>query len=227
MRWGDGRIVSIIQNAWAAFANLCGMVFNINMMKPTIINPQTYQQNLLRCLDDAGRGDLWVFAYGSLMIRPGFRPTETAAARLYGYSRRLAVRSMHYRGTLQQPGLVFGLDVGGSCNGVLLRVAAAHKERTIRALFRREMFADVYDARFVRAQLLLGNRTARALAFVSRHDNVHYVPQMPLAEVVPIILSARGFGGRNVDYILDAHRELVRRGVACPQLARLCRALQK
>lgn len=194
---------------------------------PLIINQKVFDEELARCLAAAGGGDLWVFGYGSLMRRPGFRPLETATARLYGYSRQLAVRSTHYRGTAKRPGLVFGLDKGGSCNGVLLRAAQADKKRIIKALFHREMFAGVYEPRFVQVQKLAGRGgSVRALVFVSRRDHSLYMPRMPLAEAVPVIRAARGHGGRNADYILESHEELARRGVSCPQLSRLCRMLR-
>src|SRR5262250_1346335 len=69
--------------------------------------------------------DFWVFAYGSLMWRPGFAFLERQPALLRGYHRAFCVYSHHYRGTAARPGLVLGLDRGGSCRGRAYRVAAA------------------------------------------------------------------------------------------------------
>ena len=76
-------------------------------------------------------GDIWVFGYGSLMWRPGFPHLEVAPALLHGYHRAFCIYSVHHRGSRERPGLILGLDRGGSCQGRAFRVAAADAEATI------------------------------------------------------------------------------------------------
>ena len=76
--------------------------------------------------------DLWVFGYGSLMWRPGFAYEEAQHARLTGYRRCFCIYSVHHRGSPERPGLVLGLDRGGTCEGIAYRIAASRaalKER--------------------------------------------------------------------------------------------------
>jgi hypothetical protein len=88
--------------------------------------------------------DFWVFGYGSLMWRPGFAHEETRQARLFGYHRALCVRSFVHRGTPERPGLVLGLDRGGSCHGVAFRVRPADRDTVTEYLRARELVTNVY-----------------------------------------------------------------------------------
>ena len=63
-------------------------------------------------------GPVWLFAYGSLIWRPECNSVERQRARVHGYHRGLYLWSHEHRGTPETPGLVFGLDRGGSCSGL-------------------------------------------------------------------------------------------------------------
>lgn len=88
--------------------------------------------------------DVWVFGYGSLIWRPDFEFAEQRDALLHGYHRALCLWSRINRGTPQRPGLVFGLDRGGSCRGVTFRIPSSRVPATMEALWRREMPSGAY-----------------------------------------------------------------------------------
>ena len=203
---------------------------------PRMISEAALAAALSETLRAAGSGALYVFGYGSLAWRPGFRWRERWGARVFGWSRRLCVRSLHYRGTPERPGLVFGLDAGGSCAGTVYRVSAGDKAEVARYLFRREMFMNVYRPRFVTARPLAGavpggkageggagagGVGVRALTFVARRDHSQYSPPLPEEETLRIIRGARGKGGGNREYILNTVEHLRELGVSCPGLERL------
>ena len=116
----------------------------------------------------------WVFAYGSLIWDPEIDYSRSELARLHGYHRAFCVRSSHYRGTPEQPGIVLGLDRGGSCTGMAFQLTAAQRARSIAKLFAREIpsaTARVYLPRVVRVHLQSG-LSVRALTFVADPSTV-------------------------------------------------------
>ena len=53
---------------------------------------------------------MWVFGYGSLLWNPGFDVAESVIGTLPGYARSFCMRSIHHRGSEEEPGLVLALD---------------------------------------------------------------------------------------------------------------------
>ena len=168
-------------------------------------------------------GDLWVFGYGSLMWNPGFVFAETHIGRLFGYHRALCVWSWFYRGTRDQPGLVFGLDAGGSCRGRVFRVRPRDRPGALAYLYEREMIAHAYKPclRPVR----VGGRCVQALAFVVDRAHSQYAGKLSIEEIAPIIRRAAGDRGANLEYLLNTARHLHELGIRDKSLHKLMRAL--
>ncbi|MGJ3262439.1 MAG: gamma-glutamylcyclotransferase [Salinarimonas sp.] len=167
---------------------------------------------------------LWVFGYGSLMWRPGFPFLERHAARVRGYHRSLCVYSHVHRGTPERPGLVLGLDRGGSCRGVAFRVDPAHTTQTIAYLRAREQATAVYLERRLEARLADG-RLVPALTYVVDRAHLQYAGRLHDAETLRIVRGGVGRSGANPDYVLSTAVHLVELGVHDPHLARLAAAL--
>jgi glutathione-specific gamma-glutamylcyclotransferase len=148
--------------------------------------------------------DLWVFAYGSLIWRPGFDFVERVPARLIGLHRALCVYSFVYRGTPEQPGLVLGLDRGGMCRGIAFRVAASLRKQTIDYLRAREQVTNVYLETVRRIELEeKAKRQVRALCFIVDRSHVQYAGRLTLAECVHHVRQGHGSSGSNRDYVLE------------------------
>ncbi len=169
-------------------------------------------------------GDLWVFAYGSLMWRPGFEAVERSLARVDGYHRALCIESHRHRGTPERPGLVLGLDEGGSCCGVAFRVAAPLVAETLAYLRKRELVTHVYVEKMLTATLADGRRVP-AMSYVVDKTHRQYVGRLSLEETLRRVTGAEGLAGRNEDYVLNTAEELRRLGVPDAALSELAAAL--
>ena len=109
---------------------------------PTAMLEQTLRQW-------GGHEDLWVFGYGSLIWNPDFDYAERRPAKVHGWHRALKMWSRINRGTPERPGLVFGMLSGGSCQGVVFRIARQHGRVVLENLWKREMMAGVYDPKWL------------------------------------------------------------------------------
>jgi cation transport protein ChaC len=165
----------------------------------------------------------WIFGYGSLIWDPGFEPLEQRLGQVHGYHRAFCIRSTRYRGTPERPGVVLGLDRGGSCIGVALRIRPDARRRTVAALYEREMTGGVYLPRML-SVALGGTRRVQALAFVANRDAAAY-ERLSDDEILQRLTGCCGQRGRNLDYALRTLHSLAERGVHCPHLGRLGRRL--
>lgn len=151
--------------------------------------------------------DLWVFGYGSLMWRPGFAFVERQGALVCGYHRSLCVYSHVHRGTPDVPGLVLGLDRGGSCRGVAFRVGAADAEQTLAYLRAREQVTAVYREVKVTARLTNG-QTVSAVCYVADRGHLQYAGRLEREELLRLIRQGVGLSGANADYVRNTHAHL-------------------
>lgn len=162
-------------------------------------------------------GDFWVFGYGSLMWRPGFAHVETRRARLYGYRRSLCVYSFVHRGTRDRPGLVLGLDRGGSCIGLAFRVPGELRDEVLAYLRERELVTNVYLERVLEIRLD-GNGAAtgervKAVAYIVDRQHEQYAGGLDAMHAASVIRGAVGQSGNNEDYVLSTVNHLQALGI--------------
>src|SRR5580693_6310989 len=166
-------------------------------------------------LHDGGE-PVWIFAYGSLLWDPELSDAATEPALLYGYHRSFCLLSYDYRGTAANPGLILGLDRGGSCRGAVLRLSIEALDR----IWHREMSGRlVYAARLLRVQTANGAR--QTLAFTALRSCPDYAGSLPLDEAARMILGAGGRRGTCRDYFENTLQHLEQLGFADCALCRL------
>jgi cation transport protein ChaC len=181
---------------------------------------------LLRTLTEwGGAGDLWVFGYASLIWRPEFEAVEHLPATVHGWHRALRMRSRINRGTPERPGLVFALVGGGSCRGVVYRIARERAAAELQRLWEREMPTGVYDPKWLPCRTPRG--TVPALGFTLSRRSPSYVPQLSDDEIVQILRAATGRYGTTLQYLLDTARCLRERGVRDREIERLVKLAQR
>jgi cation transport protein ChaC len=161
----------------------------------------------------------WVFAYGSLLWNPLFPFEDARRATLSGRRRRFCLWSLASRGTTNQPGLVLGLDRGGSCHGVVYRLPARSAKAELALLWRREMVLGAYLPLWVKVRC--DGKPLVALAFVVDRAHRQYTGNLALGEQAEVLATAAGAFGSSADYLERARVALVTHGIVDPYLERL------
>ena len=173
-------------------------------------------------------GDLWVFAYGSLMWNPALYFAEVRRAHVAGYARQFSLKDIYgARGTREVPGLMAALDRepgGAGCDGLAFRIAAERVETETEVLWRREMIGPGYEAVFVEAAL--EDRTVRALTFVADHGTDMIDASLSFDEQVEMIARGEGFLGTSHDYLVNVVDNLRTLGIHDPACEALLDAVE-
>lgn len=176
-------------------------------------------ETLARAPASVHGGDVWLFAYGSLIWNPLFPVAEERIARVHGLHRSFCIWTRVGRGTPERPGLVLGLDSGGACQGVVLRLEAALVPAELALVWRREMLTGAYRPVWVKARTADG--VVDAITFVANRASLSYAGRLSEDEVCATICSARGLIGSCSDYLRQTHDGLVSRGIRDRALERL------
>ncbi|MBS1256409.1 MAG: Glutathione-specific gamma-glutamylcyclotransferase [Deltaproteobacteria bacterium] len=162
---------------------------------------------------------VWVFGYGSLMWNPDFKLADKRTGIVSGYHRRLCLKSIVYRGTPDYHGLVFGLDKGGSCQGMAYRIATENIHSELQIIWEREMFAETYIPTWVSVKS--DWETVSAITFVINQEHEHYLPDLELEEIAERVVKAEGTCGTCHDYVQNTVKSLHQLGLRDPTLEQL------
>lgn len=172
--------------------------------------------------------EFWVFGYGSLMWRPGFIYERSVPAKLWGYHRALCIYSFVHRGTPECPGLVLGLDRGGSCRGVAFHIAPNAIDTTLAYLRERELITSVYREVTRPIRLLESNgRRVSAICYIADTTHEQYAGRLTRPALLAHVEQGRGGSGDNRDYVIATQDHLQELGIHDPDLDWLTNTLRQ
>jgi cation transport protein ChaC len=176
-----------------------------------------------RLTAEIGNDPLWVFAYGSLIWKPGFASIDRKKATAYGWHRSFSLRIERGRGSPSQPGLMMMLSRGGRCDGVIYRVADDDKRAQIEQALRREVSSKDSLTTFRWLPVRIENgETIRALTFWVGNGSPRIItPLVPLDDVAPVLARACGHRGSCAEYLYNTVVHLAEFGIRDRNLWRL------
>jgi cation transport protein ChaC len=175
-------------------------------------------EQLLKAL---GHQPLWLFASGSLIWKPEFDYVERRPAVLPGWHRAYCLEITRWRGTPEQPGLMMGIDRGGTCRGVAFRLPPDHPEEQLVRLLRREISYKPPANRPGWHRVKSGGEDFRALAFTVCRKSPSYTRQIAEAEIASMIARAAGHWGSCAEYLFNTVSHLEEMGIRDRNLWRL------
>jgi glutathione-specific gamma-glutamylcyclotransferase len=171
-------------------------------------------------------GDAWLFGYGSLIWNPTIRFVEQRTARIDGWHRSFCLSTPAGRGSVENPGLVLGLDAGGECTGVAFRIEENKLEAELVLLWRREMLSGAYIPTWVELFDADGRTFGHAIAFAIDTRGCDYAGGLTRPEVVHRLATASGALGSAADYLFRTCDGLRANDICDPQLEALASAVE-
>ena len=167
-------------------------------------------------------GEIWVFAYGSLIWKPACDFVEMRTGLVRGWHRAFCLGwNNRHRGSDKTPGLMLALDRGGACKGVLYRIPPDATEDNLVKLFEREMGwrPSPFPPRWVNVQA--GERTIRALTFCIDRNSGRYVSGLSVERIADVLATATGTRGSMAEYLFATVSHLESLGIHDPHLWQL------
>lgn len=150
---------------------------------------------------------MWIFGYGSLIWKPGFRFEEKRPGFIHGWSRRFYQGSPDHRGVPEKPGRVVTLleDRLARTGGMAFRVEGAEAEQVLRELDHREKggyerhHVPIWGYNEAEAEIPV---VESALVYVATEDNPHYLGPASPEAIALQVANCRGPSGPNSEYVL-------------------------
>ncbi len=178
-------------------------------------------------LDRFGGGDLWVFAYGSLMWDPAVHFSEVRRMTVSGFARRFILKDIFGgRGTPEVPGLMVALDEapGAECHGLVFRIAEDQVEEESQHIWKRERLGPAYHEVQVTGQTDQG--TLQALSFIADHSAPLIDASLTFDQQVEYCATGTGFLGSSLEYAQNIAAQFERLRIEDADVKRLVAAAE-
>jgi cation transport protein ChaC len=176
----------------------------------TVLSDEGLLASRRALIPDDYEGDIWVFGYGSLIWNPVITISDQIRGRIYGYHRQFCLKTEVGRGSPGNPGLVLGLDIGGSCVGIAMKVSGDKPIHEIDLLWRREMLNSSYHPQLINFHADDGlDEAKKVVTFVMNRQHDNYFKDCSILEKARMIASATGFAGPCRDYLIETHKALL------------------
>jgi len=189
-----------------------------------LMDPEAFEASRQAILREAEKtGELWVFAYGSLIWNPIIDVAEILPAKLEGYGRRFCVWAPIGRGSPDCNGLWLGLDAvdpeaktQAPCYGTALRIEPGKWDDETLILWRREMISGVYIPEWLTVEI--GGAPKRCCVFVANPEHERYATEVSWADQVAAIAHAAGSLGTCREYLYALAENLSEAGMSDPYI---------
>jgi cation transport protein ChaC len=159
-------------------------------------------------------GEVWVFAYGSLIWNPDFKFVEERLGIISGWRRSFCIGWLRlYRGTPERPGIMLALKGGGSCRGVAFRMPKVDLKENLERVVRREHPIKWDKLHMKWANVRTDDGPIRALVVVTNKSHPAYLPDLTQDVVVNSLATAAGERGSMAEYLRNTVEHLECRGI--------------
>ena len=189
-----------------------------------LLTEEERRESLLSMFSDRKiNQDVWIFGYGSLIWNPAIHFERKDIMTIYGFHRKFCLKTYLGRGNKEAPGLVLGLDHGGSCRGIAFKIPAKIAAHELEIIWRREMLSGSYIPRWLNGKIK--GISVKALGFVVNKQEDRNVGDLTEVETATLISKANGFLGTCADYLINTSEHLEDLGIPDKKLSHLVKLL--
>ncbi len=183
-------------------------------------------QSIHQTLQQRPTEELWIFAYGSLVWNPLFDYIDRCSVVVEGWQRQFCLSAPVGRGTIDNPGLVLGLEPGDCCQGIAYRLPIdKNLESELLLLWRREMVVGSYFPTWITGQN--SSCDIEVLAFTVNRQHPVYVNNLSPEKMIESLATAKGSLGSSAEYLSHTVQGLLAAGIEDQILIELDRLVKK